>query len=102
MANPEDWAIDSNEALELTMLGPSASRRLAFHPTFTYPIFGEAETIYGYRRLSIDLSLAAWDFRGYLEVRWHEKLDNSLETEVENVEEILREYLPEGTVQFVS
>jgi histone acetyltransferase 1 len=96
MANPEDWAVDSNEALELTVLGPLASRPLTFHPTFTYPIFGDAETIYGYRGLSVQLSLAAWDFRGYLKVTWDKKIDNSSETGVENVEEIFREHLPEG------
>jgi len=96
MSSPEGWAVDSNEAVELTMLGPSASRSLKFHPTFTYPIFGEAETIYGYKGLSIDLSLAGWDLRAYLKVTWKEKIDSDIESEVENIEETLREYLPEG------
>src|SRR5436309_14277635 len=66
MADPEDWAIDSNEAFQLTLFGPLSSKPSTFHPDFTYPIFGEAETIYGYKRLSINLDLASWDFRGYL------------------------------------
>jgi len=96
MTSPECWAVDSNEALELTMLGPSASRRLKFHPTFTYPIFGEAETIYGYKGLTIDLSFAAWDLQAYLKVTWKKKIDTDIESEVENIEETLGEYLPEG------
>jgi Histone acetyl transferase HAT1 N-terminus len=96
MADPEDWAVDANEALEITLLGPSGSRPRTFHPTFTYPIFGDAETIYGYKGLSLDLSFAAWDFRAYLKVRWDEKIDNALEIEAENVEEPLLNNLPEG------
>jgi histone acetyltransferase 1 len=96
MTDPEDWAVDANEALEFTLLGPSGTRLRTFHPTFTYPIFGDAETIYGYKGLSLDLSFAAWDFRAYLKVRWEEKIDHSLETEAESVEETLLHYLPEG------
>ena len=96
MADPEEWAIDSNEALELTLLGPLSSNPLTFHPDFTYPIFGEAETIYGYKGLSINLSLASWDFRGFLKVTWDQKINPSLEIEAEDVVETLKEYLPEG------
>lgn len=78
------------------MLGPSGTRPRTFHPTFTYPIFGDAETIYGYKGLSLDLSFAAWDFRAYLKVRWDEKIENSPEIEAEKVEEPLLNYLPEG------
>jgi histone acetyltransferase 1 len=98
MADPEDWAIDSNEALQLTLLGPLSSNPLTFHPDFTYPIFGEAETIYGYKGLSINLCLASWDFRGFLKVTWDQKINPSLGIEAEDVTETLKEYLPEGNV----
>jgi histone acetyltransferase 1 len=96
MTDPEDWAVDANEALEITLLGPLGTRPRTFHPTFTYPIFGDAETIYGYKGLSLNLSFAAWDFRAFLKVRWDEKIDNPLEIEAEKVEEPLLNYLPEG------
>jgi histone acetyltransferase 1 len=96
MANPEEWAIDSNEALQLTLFGPLASNPLNFHPDFTYPIFGEAETIYGYKGLAINLALTSWDLRGYLKVTWDRKIDASLGTEAEDVVETMKEFLPEG------
>jgi histone acetyltransferase 1 len=96
MANPEDWAVDSNEALQLTLLGPLSSNPLTFHPNYTYPIFGDAETIYGYKGLAINLSFAAWDMQGYLKVKWDHKINPSPEIEAEDVVETLKEYLPQG------
>jgi histone acetyltransferase 1 len=97
MADPEDWAIDSNEALELTLLGPLASEPLSFHPDYTYPIFGEAETIYGYKGLTINLSFARWDMRAFLQVKWDQKINPALGIEAEDVRDKLKkECLPEG------
>ena len=100
MANPEDWAIDSNQALQLTLLGPLSSTPLTFHPDYTYPIFGEAETIYGYKGLSISLALARWDMRGCLKVTWNQKIDPSLGIDAENVVETMKDYLPEGRISW--
>ena len=102
MENPEEWAVDSNEALQLTLVGPLASNPLSFRADFTYPIFGEAETIYGYKGLSLNFTLASWDFRGYFKVTWDEKINPSLGTEAEDVEQILREFLPEGAAFYLN
>jgi histone acetyltransferase 1 len=96
MAQPEDWAIDSNEALEVTLFGPVASNPLPFHPDYTYPIFGDAETIYGYKGLAIKLEFAAWDMRGYLKVTWDQKIDSSMGIEAEDVVATIKDYLPKG------
>jgi histone acetyltransferase 1 len=97
MADPEDWAIDSNEALELSLLGPLGSEPLSFHPDYTYPIFGEAETIYGYKGLAINISFARWDMRAFLNVKWDQKINPALGIEAEDVREKLKkECLPEG------
>ena len=93
-ANPEDWAIDSNEAVEITL---RSSEPKIFHPDFTYPIFGDAETIYGYKGLKVKLWYAPWDFRGYVNVTWREKISASLGIEAQDVIGTLREYIPEGT-----
>ena len=98
MANPEEWGCDSNEALKLTLLGPLGANPLTFHPDYTYPVFGDAETIYGYKGLIIDLGFAGWDMRGFLKVSWHEKINPSLGIEAEDVAETLKEHLPEGTI----
>ena len=51
---PEQWTTSSNEALKLFVTNPEAA--LNFQPTFTYPIFGDAETIYGYILIIIHLN----------------------------------------------
>jgi histone acetyltransferase 1 len=99
MSNPEEWAADSNEAFTIELVGPLDSDPLSFHPEFTYPIFGNEQTIYGYKGLKIELSLAKWDLRGYLKVTWSHKIDSSAEVEIEDVVETLKEYLPSGARQ---
>ena len=97
-SDPSAWAVDSNEALELAVYGPSASNCLKFHPEFTYPLFGDAETIYGYKGLKINLDFAGWDMRGHLKVSWQQKLDAAQGVQVDDVLEIMKEYVPEGQV----
>ena len=98
MADPQDWSIDSNEAVELALLNPLPSNPLTFHPDYTYPIFGEAETIYGYKDLSINLSFAGWDMKGYFKVSWRQRINPALGIEAEDIKETLKEYLPEGEI----
>ena len=97
MANPEEWGCDSNGALKITLLGPLGANPLTFHPDYTYPIFGDAETIYGYKGLVIDLEFAGWDMRGFIKVSWSQKINSSSGIDAEDVAETLREHLPEGT-----
>jgi histone acetyltransferase 1 len=99
MADPEEWAIDSNEAVEISLLGPLASNPLQFHPDYTYPIFGDTETIYGYKGLAINLLFARWDMRGSVKINWDRKINPNLGVEAEDILETLKEYLPEGIVQ---
>lgn len=49
----EEWAVSSNKALKLALVGPEST--LDFSPVFTYPIFGDAETLYGFKDLSINV-----------------------------------------------
>ncbi len=69
----EEWVTDSNQALELKLgerprspanpvraedddallVGADRAAVESFHPTFTYPIFGDQEKIFGYRDLDI-------------------------------------------------
>ncbi|PCH38402.1 acyl-CoA N-acyltransferase [Wolfiporia cocos MD-104 SS10] len=68
------WTVDANEALRLSLVRAkddkaSLSTREAyegFHPTFTYPMFGEDEKIYGYRDLSVDLKFASGSLATHL------------------------------------
>jgi histone acetyltransferase 1 len=98
-ANPEEWAVDANDALELSLHSPYDDAQKTFHPSFTYPIFGEAESIYGYKGLKVRLGFASWDMRSWINVSWRQKLTQTIEgVEVDDVADILEEYLPKGTL----
>lgn len=95
-----DWTADANEALTLSLVRAEEDKQVLggeetygeFHPTFTYPIYGEEEKIYGYQDLVIDLRFASGSLAQYLSVRHAQKLDAS--TTVDNVEGILKEFIP--------
>ncbi|KAG2157603.1 acyl-CoA N-acyltransferase [Suillus bovinus] len=95
-----DWTVDANEALTLSLVRAEEDKQVfgseetceAFHPTFTYPIYGEDEKIYGYQDLVIDLRFTSGSLAQYLSVRYAKKLDAS--TTVDNVEGILKEFIP--------
>jgi histone acetyltransferase 1 len=95
-----DWTADANEALTLSLVRAEEDKQVLggeetyeeFHPTFTYPIYGEDEKIYGYQDLVIDVRFASGSLAQYLSVRYAQKLDAS--TTVDNVEGILKEFIP--------
>ncbi|KAJ3568423.1 hypothetical protein NP233_g5719 [Leucocoprinus birnbaumii] len=97
-----DWTADSNEALTLSLVRSKADQEALgedesyeeFHPTFTYPIYGDDEKIYGYKDLLIDLRLASGSLTQYLNVQYSEKLPSS--STVDDVEGTLAKYIPEG------
>ncbi|KAI5987564.1 acyl-CoA N-acyltransferase [Pisolithus albus] len=97
-----DWTTNSNEALTLSLVRAREDRKALqddqsfeqFHPTFTYPIYGEDEKLYGYEDLVIDLRFASGSLAQFLSVRYAEKLDAS--STVDNVEGILSEFIPSG------
>lgn len=114
----DDWVCSSNDALTL-QLGqfPSPvtsyaadrpvrsaedSKLLAgeelltvdtFNPTFTYPIFGEEERIFGYKGLEIQLRFASGSLRQYLDISHDEKLA-SRDTPADDIEQKLFGFIP--------
>ncbi|KIJ63313.1 hypothetical protein HYDPIDRAFT_29571 [Hydnomerulius pinastri MD-312] len=101
MANA-DWTADSNEALVLSLVRAQEDKQVLgaeesyeeFHPTFTYPIFGEDEKIYGYQDLVIDFRFASGSLAQFLSVRYAEKLVAS--STVDDVEGTLKQFIPPG------
>ncbi|KAI4524036.1 acyl-CoA N-acyltransferase, partial [Schizophyllum commune Loenen D] len=97
-----DWTTDSNEALNISLVrAPEDQQSLAetesytdFHPSFTYPIYGEDEKIYGYKDLNIDLRLASGSLVQYFKVNYAEKLPSS--STVDDVEGTLSKFIPPG------
>ncbi|KAG2020734.1 histone acetyltransferase type B catalytic subunit [Coprinopsis cinerea AmutBmut pab1-1] len=94
-----DWTVSSNDAVTLSLVRAEEDKKALaegetyekFHPPFTYPIYGEEETIYGYKDLVIDLRFASGSLAQYLSVKYLEKLPAST---VDNPEATLKEYIP--------
>lgn len=86
----------ANDALKIRLLHPSGvkSRHHVFPPDFTYAIFGDEETIFGYEGLKITLDLQADTFRPNLHVQSKAKVEEVGETKADEPEEILREFMP--------
>ncbi|RDB23989.1 Histone acetyltransferase type B catalytic subunit [Hypsizygus marmoreus] len=97
-----DWTSDANEALTLSLVRAKDDKECLakdelyeeFHPTFTYPIFGEDEKIYGYQDLRIDLRFASGSLVQYLGITYTEKLGSS--STVDDVEGTLSGFIPPG------
>lgn len=96
--NIEDWTIDANEAVTLSIYSPKTGKELTspFHPTWTYPIFGEEQTIFGYKDLKIRILFAADDMKPCVEVTWAERFKKVGDVEAEDVKKLLEEFLPAG------
>ena len=63
-----EWAVNSNEVLKISLYsGADDKDPDTFGPVFTYPIYGDAETIYGFKDLSINVSW--WTY--YEGKRWN-------------------------------
>lgn len=94
----DEWSVDANEALTLSLHSPTSGKQLTtFHPKYTYPIFGESETIFGYRNLNVRLAFAADNMATCVDVNWTEQKKPVGEVVAENIIETLKEYLPAGT-----
>ncbi|CAN3484638.1 histone acetyltransferase type B catalytic subunit [Diutina catenulata] len=90
---PEEWTVSSNEALQIYITDGTGATPVA--PQFTYPIFGDAETIYGYKGLVIFLCFDHYTFYPFLNVKYTAKLDAD---DVIDVKKTMLEYLPQETV----
>jgi histone acetyltransferase 1 len=96
-------ATPSSDALFLSLVAPSPSgiRTVghSFHPRFTYSIFGDEESIFGYKNLEIHLRYNASDMRPNLSVTYSKRFPAVGETEAVDINAILREILPEVAFQ---
>lgn len=90
---PELWTASLNDAMTIYVTDTKGSAQM-FKPVFTYPIFGDAESIFGYKDLVIFLCFDSVTFLPFLNVKWSAKLDD---VEIDPKEKML-EFLPESTV----
>ncbi|EDN07376.1 hypothetical protein I7I51_03356 [Histoplasma capsulatum] len=76
MENQSSWTCDANHAIHISMVQPVETKLntlSTFRPEFTYPIFGEEETIFGYKGLNIRLRFSAHDLRLNVHISYNEK-----------------------------
>lgn len=80
--------------IRLTNRRKDAPHDVTFHPAFTYPIFGEEETIFGYQGLKIELDFTEdtlWPSLGVASKAHFKPLGD---TKPDEIAEPLREVLP--------
>ena len=93
--------VSSNEALNINLVRPTSKYgnlrvfEEPFHPTFTYPIFGEDETVFGYIDLELNLDFRANDLKLSLDIQYEEKWKPIGHTKAMDLKEMLKDYLPE-------
>lgn len=90
---PELWTTSSNDALK--MFVTDGEQAINFQPLFTYPIFGDAETIYGYKGLNIFLCFDHYTFKPFLNIKYKEKLDDP---DLVDLKGTMDKFVPESTV----
>ena len=66
----------------------------SFHPQFTYPIFGEEESIFGYQGLRISLRFAAHDLQPNVRITFDKKFKPVGDTKAADIQEILQDWIP--------
>lgn len=67
-----------------------------FNPAFTYPIFGEAEKIFGYKDLQLNLRFRAHDAKPTLEIEHGETFTPIGDIKPIDLKEALKDFLPQG------
>ncbi|KAG1139233.1 hypothetical protein G6F37_009881 [Rhizopus arrhizus] len=95
-----DWASNATSVLDIGLVQPQKGnedstepiKATSFNPDFTYPIFGDHETIFGYKDLSIKLQYTSGSLVPYLKVDYSSKYNGSYP--IDNITKVLNEHLP--------
>ncbi|KAK0560313.1 histone acetyltransferase 1 [Tilletia horrida] len=95
----DSWSSNTNAATELKLIGAPPPTDEVFNPEFTYPIFGESETVFGYTGLRIQLGFASGSLRTGLKVSYSAK-NTSTTAQLDDVEGTLRPFLPPDVVGY--
>ncbi|BGP54026.1 hypothetical protein JCM8202_003025 [Rhodotorula sphaerocarpa] len=100
----EDWSVSGVSALRLRLARTKAQEeQLAkeehalvepFSPLFVYPIYGEEETIFGYKGLDIDYRFASGSLAQYLGITYDDKFPDTATVKADDPEKILYDFIP--------
>lgn len=89
---PETWTTSTNDALTISLVDENGA--VKFKPAFTYPIYGDAEQVFGYKNLQIFLAFDSITMKPFLNVKYDEKLN----TDIPDVQKALLAKLPKDDV----
>ncbi|KAG5373132.1 Histone acetyltransferase type B catalytic subunit [Yarrowia sp. C11] len=103
----EDWIKNSNEVLTINLdvsdssgkgkeVGEGPDKSHVFNPDFTYPIYGDIETIIGYKDLQLNLKMDASTLLPLVTMSFTERLERDGVFFDDPVKKLL-EHLPEET-----
>ncbi|EAS34379.3 histone acetyltransferase type B catalytic subunit [Coccidioides immitis RS] len=99
MEDQSAWTCSSNDAVQVSIVQPKGDGKLStlstFYPEFTYSIFGDSETIFGYMGLMIQLRFAAHDLRSNVCISYDEKFKTVKDISAVDLNKILKPFLPE-------
>ncbi|KAK4940958.1 histone acetyltransferase 1 [Elasticomyces elasticus] len=94
----EEYSVNANDAVHVAIVQPGPNDKLTtrhdFHPKFTYPIVGEAEQIFGYKGLDVEIRFAAHDLRPHVKTSYQKKFNTIGSTSALDLNKKLGEFLP--------
>lgn len=99
LSDIEKYKNDSNEATFIKLVRTEEdvmNESLAFHPAMSHQIFGDSETIFGYKDLKVKLLYHAGSLLTYLNMTYHEKVSPALGITPDPVLKNVAEKLQEG------
>ncbi|KIX92599.1 uncharacterized protein Z520_11628 [Fonsecaea multimorphosa CBS 102226] len=104
MAAPsEEFSVNANEAVRISLVQPGPNNKLItrheFHPKFTYPIVGEAEQIFGYRGLDVEIQFAAHSLQPHINISYQKKFSTIGTTSALDLNKTFSNFLPPTAFQ---
>ncbi|CAD5122822.1 DgyrCDS11227 [Dimorphilus gyrociliatus] len=98
----QGYKSDANEAIrfKLVRTEKDIDSDDYFHPDMTHQLFGEKETIFGYKDLKIDIFCTAANLYTYIRVKYSEKIDPAKAdgVEADNVLKMLSQEYTDGLI----
>ncbi|KAI5304691.1 histone acetyltransferase 1 [Ascosphaera pollenicola] len=98
------WTCDASTAIQIALVQANEQKGdlhtvSTFAPEFTYTIFGEDESIFGYKGLSIKLRFAAHDLRPNVHISYDERFEAVEDTKAVDLHETLKPFVSEESFQ---
>jgi len=95
----EEYKIDSNEALSFKLVTTEEevlAEETAFKPEMSHQVFGDSETIFGYKNLEVQLYYHAGSLLTYLGMKFEKKVPKELQIPPDPVIPSMVKQIPEG------